>query len=71
MELKLTEEKVKEVAERYGLTAKKVDSEEEAGFIINGKQLNVDELFDILFHNDSTYSHKKLKKEYEHWKEIE
>ena len=64
MDFKLTEEKVKEVAERYGLTAKKVDSETEAGFIINGKQLSVDELFDILFHNDSAYGCKELKKKY-------
>lgn len=53
MEFKITEEKLKEVAERYGLTAKKVNNKEEAGFVIEGKKIDAEELFELLFESDS------------------
>lgn len=46
MDFKITEEKLLEVAEYYGLTAKKSDN---PGFKIEGKEVDVDELFDMLF----------------------
>jgi len=53
MDFKITEEKVKEVAERYGLTAKKVNNKEEAGFVIGDKSIEVEELFNLLFETGS------------------
>lgn len=45
----VTEDKLLEVAERYGMKTVKVENKEEAGFYIGGKQQSVDELFDKLF----------------------
>lgn len=46
MDFKITEEKLLEVANRYGLTAEKSDN---PGFVINERNVEVDELFEILF----------------------
>lgn len=34
----ITEEKIKEVAKRYNLIARKVDNKEEVGFFVNGER---------------------------------
>lgn len=43
------ENKLKEVADRYNLIARKVDNKEEAGFFVNGKKVSDNELFELLF----------------------
>lgn len=48
MDFEITEEKLLEVAKRYGLEAKKSNS---PGFVIKGNNVNVDELFALLFPN--------------------
>jgi len=46
MDFKITEEKVLEVAKRYGLSAKKSDT---PGFFIKGEKIEVDELYEKMF----------------------
>lgn len=49
---KITEDRLLEVAERYGLTARKVGSSEDAGFKVGGKKTEADELFELLFQRE-------------------
>lgn len=45
---KIKEEKLKEVAERYGLELKKVEDKKDAGFFLGGKKLSEDDLVVML-----------------------
>lgn len=60
MEFKITEEQIFEVAERYGLIAKKSDN---PGFYIGNRKVTAEELFEKLFLNDNNNLEKSVEVE--------
>lgn len=49
MEFNISEEKIREVAKRYGFQVSKVDNPEKAGFYIEDEKISADDLFGFLF----------------------